>query len=133
MLELQFLDATVVVEGTTADVSPSELIELELAVVDGFMIGRTTDTDDYDALLGPSLGYISGEGGVYSGILTSSDGTPAAPGGVTIVASTNGRATVAVVVIVGEPDTLFGSDTAQYIIRSAVDAIVKSFDWGGSI
>lgn len=133
MLQLQFLDGTVVVQGATADVTPAELIERQLAMVDGFMIGRTKDTDDYDALLGPSLGYISGEGGVYSGILTSSDGTPVAPGGVTIVASTNGRVTVAVVLIVGEPDTLFGSDTAQYVIRSAVDDIVKSFDWGGSI
>jgi hypothetical protein len=133
VLEIPFFQATVIVQGAAGDVTPAQMIERQLAVVDGFMIGRTRDTDDYDAVLGPSIGYISGESGVYSGILTSSDGTPTVPGGVTVMASTNGRVTVAVVVIVGAPDSLFGSDTAQYLVRTAVDDIVKSFDWGASI
>jgi len=132
VLGLPFFDAQVVIQATGGDVTPAAMLERQLAVIDGFMIGRTEDTDDYDALLGPSIGYVSGEGAVYSGILTTSDGTPSAPGGVTIMTSTDGRITVAVVVIVPEPDSLFGSDTAQFIVRTAADDIVKSFDWGSA-
>ena len=46
------------------------------------------------------------------------------------MAATNGRVSVAIVVIVGAPDTRFGSDTQQHVVRTAVDDIVKTFDWG---
>lgn len=130
VLDSVLLDGQVVVQATTADVSPAEMIDQQTTVVDGFMISRTKDKDDYDALLGPSIGYVSGEGAVYSGILLSSDGTPVAPGGVTVLASTDGRITVAVTVIVAEPDSRFGSDTYQHILRSMADDILKTFDWG---
>lgn len=130
VLDSVFFDGQVVVQATTADVSPAEMIERQAAVVDGFMIGRTKDRDDYDALLGPSIGYVSGEGAVYSGILLSSDGTPVAPGGVTVLASSDGRITVAVVVIVGEPNSRFGAETYQHILRQMADDILKTFDWG---
>lgn len=130
MLDSQFLDGQVVVQAKTADVSPAEMIDQQTTVVDGFMIGRTKDKDDYDALLGPSIGYVSGEGAVYSGILLSSDGTPVAPGGVTVLASTDGRITVAAIVIVAEPDSRFGSDTYQHILRQLADDILKTFNWG---
>ena len=98
----------------------------ELAVVDTFMIGRVEDSDDYDALLGPSIGYIRGEGDVFSGTLLSSDGTPVAPGGVTVLASTDGRLTVSVVVVVGSPDDRLGSDTHQHVVRGAADQFLKT-------
>ena len=94
------------------------------------MIGRTRDKDDYDAVLGPSIGHIRGESAVFSGILTNSDGTPAAPGGVTIMAATNGRLTALILVIVQQPDAAFGPETLQYMARFAADSIVKTFDWG---
>lgn len=130
VFNFNFYDAQIVIEATDDDVTPAEMIQRELQVVDGFMVGRTEDRDNYDTVLGPSIGYISGEAKVFSGILTNSDGTPSAPGGVTVLASTNGRITVAVVVIVAEPDAQFGSDTAQFMVRGAVDDILKSFDWG---
>jgi hypothetical protein len=132
VLNLNFFDAQVVVEVTDDGSTPAEMIQRELATVDTFMIGRTEDKDDYDQVLGPSLGFVSGDVKVYSGILTNSDGTPAAPGGVTIMAANNGRVTAAIVVIVADPDSRFGSDTAQYVVRTAVDDIVKTFDWGGT-
>ncbi len=132
VLNFNFYDAQVVVEATADDITPAEMIQRELQVIDGFMIGRTEDRDDYDTVLGPSIGYISGEAKVFSGILTNSDGTPSAPGGVTVLASTNGRITVAVVILVAEPDAQFGSDTAQFMVRGTVDDILKTFDWGAS-
>ena len=109
--------------------SPSELIAQQLGVVDTFMVGRVKDTDAYDALLGPSIGYVNGEGDVYSGTLLSSDGTPVAPGGITVLAATDGRLTVSVVVIVGSPDADVDPGTQQHAARTAADDLLKTFDW----
>jgi hypothetical protein len=129
VLDGTFFDAEIWVDAVTADTSPSQLMTTELSQIDRFLVGRTTDEDAYDAVLGPSIGYIPGQGGVWSGTLTSKDGTPVAPGGVTIVSSTDGRITVAVVVIVGTPDAQQGGDTQQHDVRSAADDILKSFTW----
>jgi hypothetical protein len=128
---LQF-NGQLLVEATTAETTPDEMIDQELAVIDGFMIGRTKDKDDYDAVLDPSVGYVRGTSAVFSGILLGNDGTPVAPGGVTIMASTNGRITVVVVVVVAQPDERLGADTYQHLLRTAADDIVKTVDWGAS-
>jgi hypothetical protein len=122
-------DAQLVIHAVPAATSPAELIAQQLGVVDTFMIGRVKDKDDYDALLGPSIGYVNGEGDVYSGTLLGNDGTPTAPGGVTILAATDGRLTVAVLVIVGSPDAKVGSGTQQHAARGSADEFLKTFDW----
>ncbi len=124
-----FFDTQVWIDAKTADTSPSKMIESELADVDRFLIARVADTDTYDAVLGPSIGYVPGDGGVWSGTLVSRDGTPLAPGGVTIVSATDGRITVAVVVIVGTPDVRVAGETQQHAVRSAADDILKTFSW----
>jgi hypothetical protein len=122
-------DAQIVIHVETAATSVDEAIANQLSVVDTFLIGRVKDTDDYDALLGPSIGYVNGQGDVYSGTLLSSDGTPVAPGGVTVLAATDGRLTVSVVVIVGSPDAKVGSGTHQHAARESADEFLKTFDW----
>ncbi len=122
-------DAQLVIRAVPAATTPAELIANQLGVVDTFMISRVKDTDDYDALLGPSIGYVNGEGDVYSGTLLSNDGTPVAPGGITILAATDGRLTVSVLVIVGSPDAKVGSGTQQHAARSSADDFLKTFDW----
>ena len=122
-------DAQVVIHAVPAQTSPAELIAQQLGVIDTFMVGRVRDTDDYDALLGPSVGYVDGEGDVWSGVLLSEDGTPVAPGGVTVMAATDGRLTVSVLVLVGSPDAQVGSGTQQHRVRGQADEFLKSFDW----
>lgn len=122
-------DAQLVIRATSAGTSPAELIAQQLGAIDGVMVGRVKDTDDYDALLGPSIGYVDGEGDVWSGTLLSEDGTPVAPGGVTVLAATDGRLTVAVTVLVGSPDAKVGSGTHQHLVRGQADEFLKTFDW----
>jgi hypothetical protein len=122
-------DAQLVIHAVPAQTSPAELIAQQLGIIDTFMVGRTRDTDDYDALLGPSIGYVNGEGDVWSGVLLSEDGTPIAPGGVTVMAATDGRLTVSVLVLVGSPDAQVGSGTQQHRVRGQADEFLKSFDW----
>ena len=131
VFDVAFADAQIVVVGASGDMSPSQLIQRELSTdIDSFVIGRTLDKDPYDQLLGPSIGYIRGEGAVYSGTIIGSDGTPVAPGGITILASTDGRITAAVIVVVAQPDVLIGPDTLQYKVRQAADEFLKTFNWG---
>jgi hypothetical protein len=122
-------DAQLVIKAAPAQTSPGELITQQLGVIDTIMVGRVRDTDDYDALLGPSIGYVDGEGDVWSGVLLSNDGTPVAPGGVTLIAATDGRLTVSVLVLVGSPDAAVGSGTQQHRVRGQADEFLKSFDW----
>jgi hypothetical protein len=122
-------DAQLVIRAVPAQTSPAELIAQQLAILDTLMVGRVKDTDDYDALLGPSIGYVDGEGDVWSGVLLSQDGTPVAPGGVAIMAATDGRLTVAILVLVGSPDAQVGSGTQQHRVRAQADEFLKSFDW----
>ena len=124
-----FFDTQIWIDAKTADTSPSKMIESELTDVDKFLIARVADTDTYDAVLGPSIGYVPGQGGVWSGTLTGRDGSPIAPGGVTIVSATDGRITVAIVVIVGTPDARQGEETQQHAVRSAADEMLKTFEW----
>ena len=126
-------DAQIVIKAVSAATSPAELIAQQLDVVDTIMVGRVKDTDDYDALLGPSIGYVDGEGDVWSGVLLSSDGTPTAPGGVTLMAATDGRLTVSVLVLVGSPDAQVGWGTQQHRVRGQADEFLKSFDWDTSL
>jgi hypothetical protein len=122
-------DAEVVISGATAATSPADLINQQLAQVDTFMISRVQDTDDYDALLGPEIGYVNGQGDVYSGTLLDDSGTPTAPGGVTVLAATDGRLTIAVTVIVGSPDDDSDNGTQQHTVRVLADDFLKTFDW----
>jgi len=122
-------NAQVWVDAKTAETSVQAMIQSELADVDKFMIARVADQDTYDALLDPSVGYVPGDGGVWSGTIVGQDGTPQGPGGVTIDAASDGRITVAVVVIVGAPDATQGGETQQHLVRSAVDDIIKTFEW----
>lgn len=126
----KFFDAQVVISATDEPSSPRAVIDRQLGVVDTFLIARAPDTDEYDALLGPSIGYIRGEGGVFSGTLLSSDGTPVAPGTVVVMAATDGRLTVSVVLIVANPDVRLGEDTMAKAVRGAADEFLKTFDWG---
>ena len=130
ILNDNFFDASVIVKATSGETTPAEYIEEQVGVLDGIMIGRTRDTDDYDAVLGPSIGYVNGEAHVYSGILLGPNGTPTAPGGATILSATNGQVTVAVIVIVAQPDLLFGIDSVQHLVRATGDDVLKTFSWG---
>lgn len=122
-------NAQLIIDVADASKSPQVLMDNQLAFVDGFMLGRVKDTDTYDALLGPSIGYVRGDGAVYSGTMLSNDGTPVAPGGVTILGATDGRLSAAVIIIVWSPDDQLGGDTHQHEARRSADFLLKTFDW----
>lgn len=129
--QLQLGPVELDVIGFSGDTSVDAALQTVYNQTDSFIIGRAPNTRDYDALLGPSIGYVPGSGGVFSGTWKNADGTPGEQVGITIMASTNGRATVVVVVLVTNPDRQFGNGTLDHAGRSEVDKIIKTFLWEG--
>ncbi len=124
------IDCVIWVDVVNADTPPAKMIDRDLHNVDKFLIGRVADADSYDALLGPSIGYVNGTGSVWAGTLAGSNGSQSAPGGVTVVAATNGTLTAVITVIVGNPDLNVDSQhTQQLYARGAADLILKTFQW----
>jgi hypothetical protein len=115
--------------GFPGDVSVQTALDTVLTQVDSFVIGRALNTRGYDAVLGSGIGYVRGEGAVYSGTFKNADGTPGEPVGITVMASTNGRVTIAVVVLVSNPDKKVGNGTLQHTARQIADNIIKTVLW----
>jgi hypothetical protein len=99
--------------------------------IDSFVIGRAANDRTYDALLGPAIGFVPGDGAVFAGTYKNTDGTVGDPVGITLMAATHNQATVVVLVLVDNPDDKFGSGTLQHAARQAADDVVKTFLWGG--
>jgi hypothetical protein len=117
--------------GYPSSTSVDAALQDALKQVDTFVIGRAPNTRPYDALLGPGIGYIRGKGGVFSGTFKNADGTPGDSAGMTLMAATQGKATVVILVLVENPDKDFGPGTLQHAARSEVDKMVKTFLWEG--
>lgn len=127
--ELGLGPANFIVLGFPGTTSVAAAMADVTARLDNFILGRAPNTRSYDALLGPSIGYIRGDGAVYSGTLRNADGTPGDPVGITMLGSTNGQVTVVITLLVRSPDRDLGGDTVQAIVRGMGDNILKTFDW----
>ena len=86
------------------------------------------DESEKNAILGPSIGFVDGLGMTFAG---SKSGTllGSTPVGVSLLVSSDGRTTAAVVLIVWNPDKSVGSRWLQYNIRSRAELILKTFRW----
>jgi len=115
--------------GFPGDTTVDSALQNVLGQVDTFVIGRAQNTRTYDALLGPGIGYVRGEGDVYSGTFRNGDGSPGAPAGITIMGATNGHATVVLLVLTTNPDKIFSGMSVQHLGRADADQIVKTFLW----
>jgi len=119
-----------VVVGSSADTSVDQLIQRQLSTIDGFTVGRSLDSSDIDAVLGAHIGYVDAQVQVYSATLLDNGGTPSAPLNVTVVGTSNGRISAAVVVIAANPDDDTHGQPNLTIVRQSADQILKSFNWG---
>jgi hypothetical protein len=115
--------------GFSGDVSVDAALQNVYNQTDSFIIGRAQNTRRYDAVLGAGIGYVRGEGDVFSGTFKNADGTPGDPAGITVMAATNGRVTIAMIVLVHFPDSKFAGGTLQHAARATADSIVQTFLW----
>jgi hypothetical protein len=87
------------------------------------------DPTDKNAILGPSIGTVDGVGRSYAGSWSTPQGATT-PIGVSLITATDGRVTVAVVLVVWNPDQRIGSTWLQYAVRQTAEMSLKTFRWG---
>jgi hypothetical protein len=87
------------------------------------------DPTPRNAILGPEIGFIDGIGRTYAGSRSSAQAATT-PVGISMVTSSDGKTTVAVILIVWNPDKAVGTKWLQYAIRSRAEIVLKTFHWG---
>jgi len=95
------------------------------------MIGRSANTVTYDAILGPSIGYMRGKGAAFDGTYKNADGTPGDLVGMTAVAATDGQVTVVIIVDVANPYGVISGMTVNHAMRGLADNFAITFLWPG--
>ena len=122
-------DALLIVAGVpAAEASPEAYADRWFDLIKGQAPDLRVDASDKNAILGPSIGFVSGIGRTYAGTWT----TPQAatiPIGVGVVTASDGQTTAAVVLIVWNPDSTNGSTWRQYQVRGQAELILKTFRW----
>jgi hypothetical protein len=100
--------------------TPKQLLERRIDDLRDDVLGLTEDTNPDAVLLGPSVGYRRGVGGVFGGNVDTPQG-PGDPLTVVVMAATDGKATVVM--------SLVASQTAVSIpaVMSAGDTVMNTF------
>ena len=78
---------------------------------------------------GPGIGFVDGIAQTYAGSKTSPQGATS-PVGASVVAASDGRTTVAVVLIVWDPDAASHGTWQQHFVRGRAEIALKTFRWG---
>ena len=82
-----------------------------------------------NSILGPEIGFIDGIGRTYAGSRTSAQ-SATQPVGISMLVSSDGTTTAAVILIVWKPDKPVGTKWLQYAIRRRAEIALKTFHWG---
>lgn len=114
---------TILIQGSSAP-SPAQAIQTQIAHLTG-VTQLATDTLPADQLLGPSVGYRSGAGAVFTGFLAAPQGVGAQVSLASEAATAGG---VTVTVTVGGPSSDAGANTFLYLLG---DQIINSVRWPG--
>jgi len=116
-LDLDGADAIMVIEGFPGTTSQKAAAQKELSRLSGAVRNVVQDNSAADQILEPSVGYRRGVGGVFDGTLD----TPQGPGTqvvAAIMAATDGKATVAVIVLSDGPSRRFAFAAADAVLNT---------------
>ena len=121
-------DYVLYIEGAPAGEATAEQVQQAFFESErGGIPDLVPDTSPYNAIQGPSIGYLDGTGASYAGTLEN--GTPI---GIAILAASDGHLTVGFEVVVTNPNVRPDPNdwpTFQYLVRSWGDSVLKSFRW----
>ena len=120
-----------VFEGALAsDMTVDAMVKFQVDFYEQYFTSVEEDDDPYRAILGPHIGYVSGEGGSYSTTGEGPDGLPRDPVGIAIMAATDGDIVVGFVLEVADPASLFDDETTrEHAYRGRAEALLKDFRW----
>jgi hypothetical protein len=87
------------------------------------------DDSAKNTILGAEIGFIDGIGRTYAGSRSTAQ-SATTPVGISVVASSDGNTTAAVILIVWNPDKPVNDVWLQYNIRLRAEIVLKTFRWG---
>jgi hypothetical protein len=123
-------DALLIVAAVaTSEAGPQAYADQWLGQLKDWAPDLTVDDREKNAILGPEIGFIDGLGRTYAGS-RSSPQSATTPVGISLIVSSDGHTTAAVILIVWNPDKAVGSKWLQYNIRSRAEIVLKTFRWG---
>ncbi len=102
VIRLSGFDVFLTIQGVPArEATPKQLLDRRLGELDDDILGLAKDTDPDLEILGPSVGYRSGVGGLFAGNVDTPQG-PGDPLTVVVMAATDHRATVVMSLVASE-------------------------------
>jgi hypothetical protein len=123
-------DAALTVASVAAsEASPQAYADQWADTIRGDAPDLRVDEREKNEILGPMIGFVDGVGQTYAGTWTSPQAATR-PIGVSVISASDGRTTVAVVLVVWDPDDDIGSSWMQYAVRSSAELVLKTFRWG---
>jgi len=125
-------DAVLIVASVpAAEASPEAYADRWFGIIGEEAHDLRADRSGKNAILGPEIGFIDGVGRTYAGTWSSPQAATI-PIGVSLVTASDGRTTVAVVLVVWNPDGEVGSTWRQHAVRGTAELVLKTFRWGPS-
>lgn len=125
------LEVAIRVDAAAASVTPDQLRDQLLDTYRGRMSSLAADEAPTIRVHRPSIGHVPAVVATYRGDLGTAGSV--SPVALVVMTATDGRITVAVTVVVFNPETLVpGTNLRWYrVTGDVVDPILKRFDWGG--
>ncbi len=80
-------------------------------------------------ILGPEIGFVDGIARTYAGSKASPQGATS-PVAANVLTASDGRTTVAVILIVWDPDSATHDTWQQHFVRGRAEILLKTFRWG---
>ena len=120
-------DALLIVASVpTTEAGPEAYADRWFSIVGGEAPDLRVDAGEKNAILGAGIGFIDGIGRSYAGTWASPQAATV-PIGVSLVTASDGRTTVAVVLVVWNPDGTVGSTWRQHAVRGTAELVLKTF------
>jgi hypothetical protein len=113
----------------TTEAGPQAYADQWFAKLKDWAPDLKVDDSAKNSILGPEIGFIDGVARTYAGSRSSAQ-SATTPVGISVVASSDGHTTAAMVLIVWNPDKPVGDTWLQYNIRRRAEIILKTFRWG---
>ena len=99
-----------------SEASPEAYADHWFGELQKFAPDITTDSQAKNEILGPAIGFVDGIGRTYAGSKSGAFGATS-PIGFSLVTATDGRTTVAIILVVWDPEASAHDTWQQYFVR----------------
>jgi hypothetical protein len=122
-------DAECIVAGVpSSEASPQAYADQWFGELQKFAPDITADSQAKNEILGPAIGFVDGIGRTYAGSKSGAFGATS-PIGISLVTATDGRTTVAIILVVWDPESSTQNTWQQYFVRGRAELSLKTFRW----